>query len=641
MRSTVENVLPQEHDLSQSDRRNLMSNFRTFRKMYWVIGRGETTKTLFDTDSNTKKKRNTSKQSTFSSLSKLTSMFLPTKSEGSVLKAKALGRRSLGIILVLVLSVYMVGLFGFLGYKIPQADLPSLFNTVLTVTLFIALMFGVLTGVTRLYYTQDLKYYLSLPISGSIIMWAKLLRHLFSMMLMEMFPFMLWVGAAFRMRVHPVLYVQATLAYVVSIVILNLVFMAIIIPLMRFSKFAHNQDRFMRVSGALVMIFALALGVISQYFFNGDSEISSDQFTHTVNFIGDFANGKIAHIIFGIICPAIPLSKGIFSSSLLTSLASVACLMLVMAAYFVVVGFFGNLWYFESVRSMQNSGGSRSARFFSQSELTKKVAARSSLQAHTAQTFKKWNRTPAFFTNLMLPNLLMPLYIIAIILVVSLGRLSSIPGTFASKIQVIRDIGSTVTLGTWMFSATLLVMMGMVFAFSTASYQAMIAVSAEGEDFFYLKAMPIRWRSYALAKLAVSSIQMLLMLALILIGLILFNVPVVTIVLTVTTYVITTVSSLVIAFIVGVFTHNFDWNDETELIKGGGSLLRSFGGMLTAILVVALPVVILVLQLSGVLPWLSASVAQLSAVVLLTLELVGLLALLLTIVVRKFDSIEN
>ena len=61
-----------------------------------------------------------------------------------------------------------------------------------------------------------------------------------------------------------------TLAFLLSAVAVNLALVIICVPLMRFSRLAHDKDRFSRVFGALIVVFALAVGVGSQFALQGD-----------------------------------------------------------------------------------------------------------------------------------------------------------------------------------------------------------------------------------------------------------------------------------------------------------------------------------------------------------------------------------
>ena len=135
------------------------------------------------------------------------------------------------------------GLWGSLGAGARKVAMGLLF-------LLLAAMFSV----NILYFVRDLGYYLTLPISATTIMWAKLAHFLGMSILSDLIILPVGLGCLLSAGAGPGAWVAMTLAFALCAVAVNLALVIICVPIMRFSRLAHDKDRFSRVFGGIIIV---------------------------------------------------------------------------------------------------------------------------------------------------------------------------------------------------------------------------------------------------------------------------------------------------------------------------------------------------------------------------------------------------
>ena len=117
-----------------------------------------------------------------------------------------------------------------------------------------------------------------------------------------------------------------------------------------------------------------------------------------------------------------------------------------------------------------------------------------------------------------------------------------------------------------------------------------MGVSRDGEDFFFMRGLPMNWSAYLASKFVspflLSTVPMLL---LIVVALVLLGVPAASGAYLVGIYLGATVSLSLLSLGMGALFPRLTWDNEAQLVKGGGATLMVFAGVLVGVVVMALP----------------------------------------------------
>ena len=450
--------------------------------------------------------------------------------------------------------------------------------------------FTVLTGlyqaVNILYFVRDLGYYLTLPVSATTIMWAKLVHFLGMSLLGDLILLPIGLGCLFAVGAAPGVWVAMTLAFALAALAVNLALVIVCVPLMRFSRLAHDKDLFSRVFGGLVVVLALAVGVGSQFVLQGDGMAS------LATGAGEVLSGGVPAIVMGVLCPPSLFARAVVGGDLLGTLGGLLAMAASVVVYSVILSLVARRWYFEGVQALQGAGGRRGRRVEG-SELSRATRTRGVFAANLSRDWKMLVRVPVFFNQFVLSSLLMPLYFIAIFAVsgvMGVSQASEAGVDPATLLEMVRSL--TAQLG---FESPMLVwcavgvlVFGLFLGFS--SYSFTMGVSRDGEDFFFMRGLPMNWSAYLAAKfVSPFALSTAPMLALIVVALVVLGVPFAPGVYLVAVYLGATATLGLLSLGLGARFPRLNWDNEAQLVKGGGATLMVFAGLVVGAAVMALP----------------------------------------------------
>ena len=129
---------------------------------------------------------------------------------------------------------------------------------------------------------------------------------------------------------------------------------------------------------------------------------------------------------------------------------------------------------------------------------------------------------------------------------------------------------------------------GLFLGFSAYSFT--MGVSRDGEDFFFMRGLPMNWSAYLAAKfVAPFALSTVPMLVLIVVALVVLGVPAAPGAYLVAVYLGATVSLGLLSLGLGALFPRLAWDNEAQLVKGGGATLMVFAGLLVGVAVMALP----------------------------------------------------
>ena len=490
---------------------------------------------------------------------------------------------AMGLLFLLVAAMFFM-----MGYMIGELGTTPYATFSLCVVCLVGLtvLTGLYQAVNILYFVRDLGYYLTLPVSATTIMWAKLTHFLGMSLLGDLIVLPVGLGCLLATGASPLAWVTMTLAFLLSAVAVNLALVIVCVPVMRFSRLAHDKDRFSRVFGALVIVFALAVGVGSQFALQGDGLAS------LASGSTDLLSGGAPAIVMGLLCPPSLLARPVIEGAAPVAAAGLLGMAATVAVYAAILSVVARRWYFEGVQALQGAGGKRGRRVTG-AELARATRTRGAFAANLSRDWKMMVRVPVFFNQFVLSSLLMPLYFVVIMVVggvMGVSQASDAGVDPAALLEMARSLTALLTFDSvgLAWCAVGVLVFGFFLGFS--SYSFTMGVSRDGEDFFFLRGLPMDWSAYLASKfVAPFLLSTVPMLVLIVALLVVLGVPAASGVYLVAVYLGATASLGLLSLGIGALFPRLSWDNEAQLVKGGGATLMVFAGLLVGIVVMALP----------------------------------------------------
>ena len=486
------------------------------------------------------------------------------------------------------LFLLLAAMFFMMGFMMGEVGVtPYLaFSLCLVGLVGLTVLTGLYQAVNILYFVRDLGYYLTLPVSATTVMWAKLTHFLGMSLLGDLLILPVGLGCLLAVGAAPLAWVAMTLAFALSAIAVNLALVIICVPVMRFSRLAHDKDRFSRVFGALIVVFALAVGVGSQFAFRGDGLMS------LASGSGQLLSGGVPAVVVGVLCPPSLLARPVVEGDALSVAGALLGMLACVAVYALILSAVARRWYFEGVQALQGAGGKRGRRVEG-AELAQATRTRGAFAANLSRDWKTLVRVPVFFNQFVLSSLLMPLYFIVIMVVggvMGVSQASDAGVDPATLLEMARSLTALLAFDSpaLAWCAVGVLVFGLFLGFS--SYSFTMGVSRDGEDFFFLRALPMNWSSYLAAKfVAPFALSTVPMLVLIVVALVVLRVPAAAGLYLVAIYLGATITLGLLSLGLGALFPRLAWDNEAQLVKGGGATLMVFAGLIVGVVVMALP----------------------------------------------------
>ena len=486
------------------------------------------------------------------------------------------------------LFLLLAAMFFMMGFMLGEAGItPYMAFSLCAVCLVgLTVLTGLYQAVNILYFVRDLSYYLTLPISATTVMWAKLAHFLGVSLLGDLIILPVGLGCLLSVGAAVGAWVAMTLAFVLSAVAVNLALVIICVPIMRFSRLAHDKDRFSRFFGGLIVVFALAVGVGSQFAFQSDGLVSLASGSEQL-----LAGGAPA-VVMGVLCPPSLLARPAVEGDALGMTGALLGMLACVVVYALVLSAIARRWYFEGVQALQGAGGKRGRRVEG-AELAQVTRARGALAANLSRDWKTLVRVPVFFNQFVLSSLLMPLYFIVIVVAsgaVGVSQASDAGVDPMGLLEMVRSLTVLLTFDSPALAWCAVGVLGFGLFLGFSSYSFTMGVSRDGEDFFFMRGLPMNWSAYLASKFvvpfALSTVPMLL---LIVVALVVLGVPVAAGLYLIGIYLGATITLGLLSLGLGALFPRLTWDNEAQLVKGGGATLMVFAGVIVGVVVMALP----------------------------------------------------
>lgn len=526
---------------------------------------------------------------------------------------------SLGRNVLVAITLVALGAVFFIagmGAGVAGASAHAVFSLSVVALVLMTVLVGLYQAVNTLYFVRDLGYYLTLPLTPASVMWAKLAHFLAGVLVGDLIFLPMTLGCLFSHSAPAPSFVAAALAFLLCALSVNFALTIACVILMRFSRLARDKDRFSRVFGAVIMVCALAIGVGSQLFGRAGDAIAG-----AVGGAAGLVSSAPGAALVGVLCPPWLASGLALSDAPLEALGGLLAMAALAGVYALALNACARRWYFEGVRSLQGAGD-KGARRLDAAGLRKATGVRGAFAANLSRDWKAVVRTPVFFNQCVLSLILMPLYFVAIIAVSAIVGSGEGNLDLAFLLEAAPHVTSQIVFDSPLLCACALGVLGISVLMGISSYPFTMAVSRDGEDFFFLRALPMDWRAYLAAKFvptaALSGAPVALLLV---VATVLLRVPLAAAAYLIVVYLAATTSVGLLSLGVGAWFPRLHWDNETQLFKGGQSSLLVLAGMLVAALVLLAPG--FVVALPFVSPGFDVAVALLAGLGLQLVEFAG------------------
>lgn len=517
-------------------------------------------------------------------------------------------KKSTKRVLVGVLLAFLC--FALFGAGIVMADsslsiMQVFFMMVAGLVLMVVIM-GFYQAVNMLYFVKDMSFYLALPIPPFVIMAAKMTYFMLTQVVINFVMIAFGFGFLAGRGADPIAYAALVLAFIPCVIATALALIIIVIPVMRFSRIAADKDKFARVFGVLTTVASI---LVAAGISIGAHESSTA--TAVMASMGEVVGGGMVGVILAVICAPTLLVSQVFGGNVVLGLVGMYVL---AAVYVAVMGLFAKLWYFEGVRGMQGGAGKKSRKRYSEGELAGAVKQRGQFKAFLSQDFKSLIRVPAFFQEFVVSPILEPLVIVVLGVVMMLLR-------DAEMFNDVRELMVTANIDA--NSHLMLLALALFVAFFTciSSYLFKLALGRDGEDFFFMRTMPMNVRAYIKAKFfAQYLISRVPVFVLVLVGLLVLGTAFDAALLTVVAFALPVTVVDLVMFGKGSKKPNLWWENEAAFLKGSDVNLIILSAIAWGLGAVALPgIAMAVFALIGV----SGYIGALALLVVCIAECVG------------------
>ena len=403
----------------------------------------------------------------------LTKVFLKTsfRIKGtSNQKTKTTTQKVFTAIGILCLFAYIAGVFGFISYSmitmLNEIGQPGVFiGVALFGVAMLLIIQSVISCMNLFYFSKDIEYILPLPLKPHEIVIAKfntlLITEYITVFAFLLVPFIMYgiitgAGVLFYLYSLIVLLVFPILPALISCIVVML--------LMSISGIIKNKDKFQTIATTAMIVAILAVSMSM----TGMEETTNEealqmltQFNGVVNEIDDYfitlEDGTNALIQYNSVDGLISVLKLIF----ITTIAYLVFVKLAQKLYFK--GAVGSTYSGKKNKKSNKQG----IRF------TKQSIAKSYIKKEFVQLFKN----PIYFTQCILPSILMPV-ILLVSAIAGSGGIEQLQEQGISEFSITNTVGLCIILAI----NTFLFMMNFI---------PVTAISRDGENAMFMKCIPV------------------------------------------------------------------------------------------------------------------------------------------------------
>lgn len=415
-------------------------------------------------------------------------------------------------------------------------------------------IFGMFYIISSFYFSGDIENFLPLPIKPKQIVGAKFLVTVLYEYLISAFiflPILIYYG----------IYESAGLLYYIYglivfalIPILPIAFGALIVMLiMRFTNFSRYRELFKIIGGVIAMFVGIGLNFAFQSF-----AAKLDQ--NTIGELLELGNNSLSVVTSRMFPTVRWAAQALLDYKIANGLTNLLIFCGLSAGIYIVLLYFSELVYFKGVVGLSES----SARSVVLDEdLGKLLKKNSVIKSYTLNELRILFRTPIYFLNCVLINIIWPLFIILPLLITpddpTQGDLSMLLELLREPKAIGMIIGITLAAITFIGGSNGI----------TAT-----AISREGKELHIKKHIPVSYRHQITAKvLAGIVLSYIGVVILILIMIFLYKLPWYLGLLLLVIGILPTILTSFTGILLDLYNPKLDWDSEQKAVKQNMNVL--------------------------------------------------------------------
>lgn len=407
-------------------------------------------------------------------------------------------------------------------------------------------LFGIFYVINTFYFANDIETLLPMPLTSAQIMGAKFTTVVLYEYLVEAIIFMPLVIAYGIKSGSGILFYLYSIMIFLAIPILPLILASIIVMvIMRFTNLAKNKDRMRVIGGMIAVVLAVGGNFLFQYY--SRRSMSAEQLQELF-----LQKNSLIHLVSSLFPTSRFPAEALVHSTNLQGLANLAIFMGISLITLIIFLFLAEAIYLKGVIGISETHSKRKA--YSQEELASLTKESSPLTALLLKELRFLFRTPAYFMNCILSNLLLPV-VMVIAFILNSGELSKLPDLLLRFLEGKTGFVQSIV---FLFSVFL----------GSANNIAATAISREGKNFYVNKYLPVPYLTHIWAKLLSGVIISLIPIILVIAALIVLIHPSVLFILLSS---MTAVLGILFASLVGVLIDlkypKLDWANEQRAVK--------------------------------------------------------------------------
>lgn len=501
----------------------------------------------------------------------LTKVFLKTsfRYKGtSNQKDNSMAKKVLKTLGIIFLVIYISAVLGFASYgmisMLNELGQPAVFIGVsLFGTVILLLIQTLVASMNLFYFSKDIEYILPLPIKPHEIVISKfniiLVTEYITVLAFLLIPFIMYgiiTNASIMFYIYSllILLIFPILPALISCIIVQLV--------MSINGLIKNKDKFQTISTTL-MIIAILIATMS---LTGIEESSNEQ---VLQMLTQF-NGLVQEIDDYFITLGDSINVLVNYNSISGLYSLIKLILITSGAYILFVLIAQNLYFKGAVGATY--GGKKTEKQSQQAvEYKQKSVAITYVKKEFVQLFKN----PIFFTQCILPSVLMPI-IILVSSIAGSGGMQELEAQGINEIPIMNTIGLCIILGINAFLFTM-------------NFIPVTAISRDRENATFMKYIPISLSTQCLYKIVPSIIMNLISSSIVIIMVSMFlEVNAMFIVSNIITSVLLSIIYSYAMIIVDLKKPKLKWDTEYAVVKQNLNMIWGFVFVLVAIVILAI-----------------------------------------------------
>ena len=346
----------------------------------------------------------------------------------------------------------------------------------------IIFIFGLLSAISILYFASDIENILPLPFKVREIVTAKFITMLLYEYLIVLLISAVIGGTYGVLEGLGAIYWIKLIIVALTLPVIPLALACVLsIVLMRFNLITRNKDRFNLVIGIVAMMIGLGFNIMIQKLMQISPEDLSARLAE-----GD----SLGSIVFNNPLVSAPMNF-LVQDDMAIVLKNFALFAVMVVAAFIIYLIVAEALYLKSAMAVNSSSSKR--KKLSSEKLSKQSKTRSPIIAYTLKELRMIFRTPAFFMNCVLIELIFPVFFI-VPFIAQGTDFSGLGGVLSGIRETVYSSGNewigAIAIGTFIFT---------IFIAGSAIVSGS-AITREGGAFYINKMLPISEKHQILGK---------------------------------------------------------------------------------------------------------------------------------------------